>query len=815
MKKFCSVCISIFLIQMLWAQNDPLKGKINGKVLNKESNLAIEQVNISLHKFLDSSLVKVTAGNEQGDFKFEGIAEGRYFIKVSHVNFQPYFSSSLQIDGNNFVFEMGNILLSNKSENLGSAIVQSYKPFIEKKADRLILNIENSIVSAGGTAAEILEYAPGVEVEQNGKISINGRNNVLVTIDGRQSPLSPSDLNTYLKSLPSNTIEKIEIITNPSAHYDASGSAGIINIRMKKDRKMGFNGNFTASYGQGIYEKLNTGISLNYRNKKFNLYGNYAFGFRKNFEDIFSYRNLLRNGKRFNTYDQRTYIVTPVTTHNFRSGVDFFISKATTIGLLIDGAFSGTRKSGNNETNILDSTALADGRFNTRSSSSEKWKNGAVNLNVIHKLDDKGKELTINLNTALYKSENNQNFISNYFNILNYLYKRDTLIGRFNGDLNLYSAKIDYANPIGKNDQIDIGFKTSFVRTDNDVQFFNKVNTINVFDSSKSNHFIYNENINAGYIVYSHKFSTWTAELGLRAEQTIAKGRQFMNGEYFRRNYLQLFPSLFITQKINDKHELSYSLSKRIDRPDYQQLNPFKLFYDPSTYDEGNPALLPQITYTLEASHTYKEKYITTFTYSYIKDYIAYVVLQNPQDLKTSVLAIKNIKYFSYFNFNIYAPVKISNAWSFSNSIGVSFSKYGGSLVDNAVNHNGFSFRNNMQHTIKLSKNWSSEVIFTYRSRGLHPLGYNRPRSNVTIGVQKNIMQNRGTLRLNIKDIFYTTRIFANTKFANVDETWKQFTDSRSVTLSFTLQFGKKTVTAARKRDTGLETEQNRIQVSK
>ncbi len=787
------------------AQSNSFKNKIDGVIIN-ETPSPIEFANVTLHKATDSALVKATITDTKGFFEFEGIMQGNYFIRISHAGYQLYWSKSFLINTGDSTFSFKNIQLKNNLHDLKNVTVQGFKPLIERKSNKLIINIENSIISSGGTAIEVLESAPGIIVDQNGQISINGKPKVLVMVDGKIIA------DNLLKTLSSNIIEKIEIIAHPSTSYDAAGSGGIVNIRLKKDQKLGLNGTLMGNYGQGVYEKTNNSLNLNYRNKKWNFFTNYAFSFRRNFQNIYNPRKLLKNGKLFNIYDQINYIVTPTTTHTIRIGTDYFLSKSTTIGIMADGNFSHFNKTGDNQTSILDSNNNAAGRFTTGTLTKDHWQNMAINLNIKHLFNDKGKEINIDLNGATYKSNTTQHFITHYYNVTNVLTKTDTLIGPYNGYIDLYSVKIDYNHPIGQNAKIEMGAKSSFVKTDNNVTFFNRKNNVDVFDTINSNHFRYTENINAGYITYNYTFKNGSIELGLRGEQTVADGLQLTNGETFHKNYFQIFPSISINHKISPKHEFNYSFSKRINRPNYQQLNPFKLFYDPSTFDEGNPSLLPEISHSVEISHTYNERITTTIEYAQTKNSISAVVLQDAKDPKRSILAIRNIESSSYYSLGVYTPIKIFKWWSINNNFSVNHLSYNGNLVNTVLKTSRFAFQNSMIHTMALPKNWSAELNFMYISTNIHPLGLYQSRYVVSMGIQKNIMQRKGTLRLNVRDLFYSNRILANTKFANIDEIWQQYTDSRIINLSFTYRFGKKTVTATRKRQTGLESEQDRIQ---
>ncbi|MBK7871030.1 MAG: TonB-dependent receptor [Saprospiraceae bacterium] len=676
--------------------------------------------------------------------------------------------------------------------------------------DKLIVNVENSIVSAGSSALEVLQRSPGVIVDQNDNISLRGRQGVIIMIDGKPTQLGSQELANMLRGMASSTIEKIEIITNPSAKYDAAGNAGIINIRMKKDQRVGTNGNFSASVGYNDYWRANTALSLNYRNRKWNLFGNYSYANTVGYNNLILTRKFREEGEVAAIFKQDNYVKFPFSNHVARVGVDFSPSKNTTIGIVANGISNAFNPTGDSETIMLDANEQRTGSFTTQNRSQDQWNNYSLNTNIRQVFDSLGRELTADFDYARYSNETDQNFLTENFTPERVLMNQSIFIGDINGYLNIYSAKMDYTHPINEKMKIEAGVKTSFVKTDNDLQYFDRINGEDIYNPGWSNQFIYKENINAGYLNYRHEFSkTWSMQLGLRGEQTIADGLQVTTDSSFNRNYFQFFPSVFVQWSPSEKHSFNYSMSRRIDRPSYRQLNPFRGFVDRTTYSEGNPFLLPQLTYSFEVSHTFLQRFTTTFNYSITDDVITQVFLQDDEQ-RIMVQSIANIAELEYYGLSFSATFNPVKWWNNRTELNGFHSRYTGVVANTQLDNALPTFYINSINRLTLPKGFSGEVTFFYHNKSAYGITTIQPMWQLSLGLQKNILQNKGTLRLNVNDIFWKGYPRGVTKFANVDEVWKARRPTRMAMLTFTYRFGKTTVAPSRRRVGGAEEEKQR-----
>ena len=499
-------------------------------------------------------------------------------------------------------------------------VVEGKKPFIQKLTDRIVVNVDNSIISAGSSAMDVLERSPGVNIDQNDVISLRGKQGVIIMIDGKPTPMTGTDLANYLKGLPSSTIDRIDIITNPSAKYDAAGNSGIIDIHMKKDQRLGANGTLTASYGQGIYSKTNAGATFNYRDKKVNVFGNYSYSYRKGLNHLILDRNFYSNGV-FDGEDKKdNYTTFPLNFNLARLGADFFIDKKTIIGFVVNSNFIDFHNLNTNNSTVIDNQKQPSYTFQTHQNGSTGNTNTIGNVNFKHTFDSTGKELTADLDYGVYNSKALSNNATQYFKLDGTHLQPDyILLGNQHGKLTLKTGKADYVNPLKKGAKLEAGFKTSDVSSDNDAKFFDASSGTPQNDTTKTNHFLYEEYNNAGYLNFSKEYTKFNIQLGLRGEATKLKTYQVMGNIHFDSSYFQLFPSAFFNYKLTKDQTVGLSVSRRIDRPNYSSLNPFLFLIDVSTYNTGNTALLPQLTWSYEVNYTVKNLNFA-LSYSHTKD---------------------------------------------------------------------------------------------------------------------------------------------------------------------------------------------------
>jgi len=780
--------------------------------LTDPAGAPVEAATVSLLRAADSSLVKAELSDATGRFEFSEIKTGSFLLGVSALGYERFVGNPVQANEPGQSLALPPLALAAGSIGLQEVTVTAQRPFIERRADRTIVNVESSILATGSTALEILERAPGVIVGQNDAISVRGRSGVIVMLDGKPNPMSGADLANFLRTLPSNSIDRIEIITNPSAKYDAAGNAGIIDIRLKKDKNLGTNGSVSANYGQGVYPKAGVGLMLNHRNRKLNVFGSYNYNFRRGMNDLRLYRTFFDGDTRTGAYDQRNYLTVPYNTHTTRVGADFSPNKKTVLGVVASGTFNRFNPHAQNTSAVEGPDAVVESYFGTGNRSMDRWFTWALNGNFKRAFDDKGHELTADLDFAEFGNKTEQLFTTVYTGLAGEKLRDDYLLfGDLQGNLKIRSLKTDYALPLPGKARLEAGLKSSLVDADNNLQFFDRsIPGESVYDSTISNHFVYRENINAAYLNYSREWEKLSVQAGLRVENTNAEGTQLVNSARFDRHYTNLFPSVFFQYKFSDKYETGLNLSRRLDRPSYQQLNPFKKFLDPSTFSAGNPYLNPQFTWAAEWSNTFWQKLNVTFAASRTTDNITQVIAPVGGLDRVTIQTDSNLATVQYVSLAINYNFNITPWWSTINNFNAWQGTYSGNLANTALRDGNLVAHFFTTHNFKLNKGWAAELNFTYKTREIYGFMNLNPMWGLGAGIQKNLFDNRATVKLAVTDIFWKNLPSAIIRFTDYVETFEVFRETRVATLSVNYRFGSQQVPQARRRQGGAEEEKRR-----
>lgn len=802
------------------------KGKINGSIKDG-SQKNIETATITLLKAIDSSSVKFAVANKNGDYEFVNISEGKYIVAVISIGYEKVFSTAFEITEAKPEMKLGTITLIETAKNLEGVTVTAKKPFIETKIDKTIVNVESSPTSAGATALEILEKSPGITVDNDGNISLRGKAGVIIMLDGKLSYLSAADLANMLKNMPASALDQIEIMTNPSSKYDASGNSGVINIKTKKGKNQGFNGSIMVGITSSIYKprdathfipKSQNSINFNWRKNKINFFGNYN-------PNIFRGRNTLTFENRF--LDDSKNIIGYNNTetrfkfgnnnHTLKLGLDWYADKKNIFGIVVSGfAFSG-HPTPSTVGDLSDENHQLERRLVSNTDNKIKFKNGTLNLNWKHNFDTTGKELTADFDYVVYSNVSDMVLTTNYFNSLLQPTGQSSLRGHLPSDINIYTFKTDFVQPL-KGGRIEAGLKFSYVKNNNQVNYENFINGKWEEDLVRSNHFIYDENINAAYLNYNKQIKKWSFQMGLRIENTIAHGNQLGNRVIqqtkFKRDTTNLFPTAFISYAINDKNTLTVSYGRRINRPNYQDLNPFTYFLDSLSYRQGNIYLRPQYTHNIELSHAFKSKYITTLNYNTTDDVISQIIKEDPNNPESKIrfLTVDNVAKFRNMGIAVTIPVTVAKWWNANVFTNVFNNHYEGVYDTITIDLSFTSFMINITNNFNFGKGYSGEISGFYRHKGINNLTEMEPIYQVSFGAQKQIMKGKGTLRLNVRDPFAWQKFEGLNKYGRIDGNFLARPDIRQVTATFTWRFGQNgQQNQPRRRNSSSQDEQNRV----
>jgi iron complex outermembrane recepter protein len=696
-----------------------------------------------------------------------------------------------------------------KAKQLQSVTVTGKRPLIEQKIDRTIVNVEALVTNNGTSALEVLENAPGVTVDRDGKISLKGKEGVMILVDGRPSQLSGPDLVNMLRNMSSSQLDQVEIMTNPPARFDASGTSGVINLKTKKTISAGSNGTASVTYLQGKYPKTNEGLNFNHRNNKLNFFTNLSHSYRTSFGNMNIQRNIRNANSEVveNYFDQQGDKFNAGNAFNGKVGLDYFVSKRTTIGFALNGAYSPMESDNKNITRIFSPAKELERITNANVNNDMLSKSFNANLNFRRLLDKKGKELTSDFDFTAFNSSVDQFMVNNYFDAHgNTIYKSDTLLGYLPQNIKVYSGRVDYLQPLNKGARFEAGIKSSIVRTDNNARYDSIQNGIMVHDYNRSNHFVYEENINAAYVNLNTSFNKkLSAQLGLRLENTNAKGNVLTTGETFDRHYTQLFPTAYFQYKLNEKNNLSANYGRRVRRPSYQFLNPFIRFIDRYTFSKGNPGLRPQVSDNIELTHSWRNMITTTVNYSYIADIFDEVIEQRGEE---AWMTPTNIASLRQYGITVSANTPFTKWWSSNMNINVFNNKYNGIVNNTPISLFATSFIFNGIQQFKLNKTLTAEIMGRYRNGWYEGVVKARPVGFIGAGFSQQMMKGKGTLRIAMRDIFFTQKFRGTTRYGNVDFNFQDINDTRVFSAGFTYRFSKGKKIAPVKRTAGSANEE-------
>ncbi len=802
------------LSSFVYAQNKI--GKVTG-VAKSFDGKVLDGATIGLLRAKDKSLARSAISNKAGEFEIEKIADGQYIISVTAVGYAKYLGKSFDISETNSNVDLKVLELQAANKTVGTVTVTTTRPLIENKIDKMIVNVEAAVTNIGSNAMDVIEKSPGISVDRDGNISLKGKQGVIILIDGKPSYLSGQDLANLLRNMPADQLDQLEIMSQPSARFDASGNSGVLNIKTKRNNLKGFNGSASATYTQGVYPKTNTSFNINSRKGKINVFANYSYSYFKGFEDNNLYRKFhnQRTKELTSIFDQSSYIIPTGQPQNLKAGIDLFASEKTTLGIVVGGNYNLRKTDINGYTNIIGANGRLDSINKAENSNRDPWYNYSANFNLKHVIDKKGKEITSDVDYVKYVSRNKQNSDNYTFSPAGSQLGTPYLLrGYLPSYIDIYSARVDYVHPLKKNAKFEAGVKSSYVTTDNDAQFtyWDGANSKWTKDA-KSNHFIYKENINAAYVNTSKQMKKWGVQLGLRLENTNAKGNQLTDHNTFDRHYTQLFPTAYVSYALNKTNNFGLSYGRRIDRPNYQDLNPFKLFLDQYTYMQGNPFLTPQFSHNIELSHNYKGQLNSSVNYTRTTDIIAQVLIQNDTS-RIIFRTRRNLATRRNIGASISYNKPLTKYWTISVFTNVYNNYYKGVINEAPLSVEFTAFNLNVNNQFRFKKGWSGEVSGFFRSKGLEGGGtlVTEPMGTFSFGGSKQILKTKGTLRLSIRDPFYMQKFRGYTKFDNIDFTINSKNDTRQVSLAFTYRFGKnQNNIPQRKRTSASQDEQNRV----
>jgi hypothetical protein len=803
------IVAGILLTNSLKAQT----GSIHGQILSSQKKPIAAAAVLLLAKG-DSSTQRTVITDDAGNFIIDQIKEGGWTLLVNAVGYKKY--SSAVINPNQQKITLPAIILEDAAaKELASVVVVANKPFTEQKVDRTIVNVDALISNTGISALEVLEKTPGVIIDENGNITFKGKQGVLVMIDDKPTYLSPVDLAAYLKSLPSSALDKIELMDMPPAKYDAAGNAGVINIKTKKTKTKGFNGSLAASYGQAYYWRTNQSVNLNYYAGKVNIFANAGYNINNGARDLEINRAYFNSsGALTSVFKQESFFAPIGKGPNYKLGFDYYISPKTTWGIVYTGSGWNRTEYRPTYSYIYNGSGNLDSSISASSNSNSNFRKHGLNLNYTHKFDSLGKTLSFDLDYINYRSNNDQEFLNEVYSADGIQKSTQFILALLPSDISIYAAKTDYSQPLPGKAKFEAGLKSSYVSSDNEAQYFFVNNGNTTVDYNNTNHFIYKENINAVYVNLNKEFKRLTIQTGLRMENTNGNGHQLGNAikpdSAFENHYTNLFATIYLSYKLDSagNNLLNLSYGRRIDRPNYQDLNPFVYILDKFSYFAGNPFLRPQFSNEYKLAYTYKNKLTIAALYNHISDVQIETIEQNGSSF---ISRNGNIGAYDFASLSINTTLHPTKWWTLIAYAEFDYNNYQGVLYSGYINTSASWLYGTLNNQFVLGKGWSAELSGFYcgpRSNGqFDKIAFGQ----VNPAIQKKILKDKGTIKLSGRDIFNTNTSAGNiTDIPNVMASYRNNFYNQSFTIGFTYAFGKQLNKEQRKTG-GADSEAGRV----
>ena len=754
----------------------------------------------------DSTVVTGVMTGNDGKFVIERVAEGVYLLQISFIGYQKqYLTVNVPAQS-----DLGEITLSESATRLQEVVINASRALVEQKLDRIVVNVSGNMITSGLNVNDVLKRLPGLIVDKDGNVKLNGRD-ATVYIDGRPTRLPAEQVAQLLSGMMGEVVDRVELITNPSSRYEAGMSAAIVNIRLKRNASLGVNGTVRVGVGFTDYDfTTRDGLNLNFRSKKLNIFGNYGYNKTPKYFQIWQKRDY--DGTPPVTYDQYSLSRPVDESHTLRAGVDGFISPKQTVGFLFTGTFKDSDGAFASKADITrtgvaktDSTVLSDSPF------TNKYSSQMYNLNYRLSISD-SEEITVDADYGRVYARRWQNIKSSYFDSDGSEQRLPTEF-QYNGprNIDIFSLKADYEKAFSEKSRMEAGVKTGKTVTDNDILYENRYNGEWVNDRNQSNEFKYTEAVSAGYATYSHGFGKFSAMVGLRAEYTSVKGESPTMDTTFTRGYLGWFPSAYLQYRLNDRQGLNLSYSRKINRPGYSLLNPFRTYVDPFTFGSGNPDLQPEYSNTVALRYNIGS-YSVNASYSVVNDVFEKEFIQDNANHIFQITQ-NNIGKRQNFIVSGFAPVQIAKWYTLR-----IYAQTAWNVVD--VRYNGeplkkdyFDAYTRLYQEFTILPTLKADIQMMWMSSSWSGLiarldGF----WSMDASIEKTFFDGRLSLSLWSDDIFGTAIWKGKINYGNIHQTFKEHYRSRVTMLSMRYSFGSQQIRGARNRRVGIEDEMGRTQ---
>jgi outer membrane receptor protein involved in Fe transport len=780
--------ILLFPLQNLAQSSSALKVEI----LDSATFLPVGGATGTLLKQESQVVVKESQTKEDGKLSFEQLTEGLYTLRISYVGFETKEVKNLQVQAGK-TLDMGKVMIREAVQMLDAIEIIAEKPAMELAVDRKIFNVAESMVSVGGTASELLANIPSLQVDMDGNVSLRGSNSVRILIDGKESALAGNNIAQLLQSLPANSIERVELVTNPSSKYDAEGQSGIINIVMKKNVRTGLNG--SVNMNAGSYRNFGGGVDLNYRDQKFNYFGNYSLHRRRNLGDGNNTTHLLSNNSFTDNISESTR---RNLNHSLKFGVDYYATEKTTFSL--SGNINVRGGEGNEDMNYAYRNHPVLSGNSLRQTNNED-SNLGFDVNADFKREyAAGEELTANASFGRGNRDGRNNYFQSFSSglISERRLNENEELGR---NINL---QLDYVKPFGESSKFEAGYR-SIIRKTNDHQFSLLSDSLDVMrpDYAVSNDFEMESQVHAIYSNYQRKFDNgFGFQVGLRAEQAYLNtlyigldpskslSDQSAKGHL---DYFRVYPSVFLTQQLGEQDQVQVSYTRRVNRPRGWQVNPFIDMSDPMNIRQGNPNLMPEDIHSFEGSYakTWDKVTLTSSVYHRLMNDVVQSIMTTVEGNSGATFSQwDNISRNETTGAELISRFNFSRAWDLTANLNAFFSSFKGSEKHNIAPTEGFSWNANTTTNLRLIPNVSMQARFEYQAPRIMAQGKTLANYIVDAGLKWDVLNKKGSVTFNARDLLNQRRHGGYTSTAQIYRSYENRWMRRTFTLGFSYRFG-------------------------
>ncbi len=782
----------------------PVSNRITGSVIDENSN-PIPFAVLQLYKEHDTVPVKGVIASERGIFELVNVPAGRYTLRASGMGQKPFNTPGFEIKDTGTV-TFNSLLLQPSGKQLTEVVVKGRKPVVEQKIDMTVINVQGSVLAEANNSLEVIQLAPGVKISDNeDQITMNGKEGVDVMINGKLSKLSGRDLVKFLKSMRSNTLQSVEVISNPSSRYDVSGNRGILNIKMKKVQMEGVNGSVNTELSQGEHTRGDVGGEINYARNNFNVYGYLGYHFGK-YRTTYIQDRQVSMDRKAKTFNQQNNAVDQWSDPVVRVGADYNIDKFSSVGIVVELEHSHNKKRYDTYNTIQPfGSSSTDSTIYTGSYAPNVRKWNTYNLNY-HYTDTSGTAFNVDIDNSFYGYN-----VDNYLSNRTLTRREDSSLFYTNTKINILTFKADYSREFASNIKLEAGIKFSLVTSRNQFSTSNTREGIYQPDSSRTNNFKYDENVNAGYLNIGKQIGKWGLQLGVRVEQSNVKGiyRDLSDKQTVKPDstYLNILPTAFLSYLPHEDHAFRLSFSQRIKRPDYESLQPVFYQLDAYSYFVGNPYLKPQKNSTAEFSYTYKSKVTFTASYTRTTDYFNPLVYQIGQVIYQTE---QNTGNMDSWNFTANYPFSITKWWSCRNMVTVFYNSYKGQLLQGYLNNGQWSGGFTTTQRFILPEKFILQITARYNLPVQRLIYYEETYGSVGFSVNKKMMGGKGMLRVGCSDLFHTMNKNTTVDFGDLKYTQNNKWESRSAFIEMSYRFGNTRIKQPKERETGNTDERER-----